>query len=65
MKWKALSDRFLTHSVAFDQLWAEIAGKRSRMKAGDVVVIPPRRKHKFTNREDVPALTFSVYSPSA
>ena len=45
------------------ELAAEIAGVRSRMKAGDVVVIPPRSKHKFTNPGDVPAVTFSVYSP--
>ena len=45
------------------ELATEIAGARSRMKAGDVVVIPPRTKHKFTNRGDVPAVTFSVYSP--
>jgi mannose-6-phosphate isomerase-like protein (cupin superfamily) len=45
------------------ELAAEIAGVRSRMKAGDVVVIPPRTKHKFTNPGDVPAITFSVYSP--
>ena len=45
------------------ELEAEIAGARSRMKAGDVVVIPPRTQHKFTNPGDVPAVTFSVYSP--
>ena len=45
------------------ELVAEIGGKRSRMKAGDVVVILPRVKHKFTNRSKRPALTFSVYAP--
>jgi mannose-6-phosphate isomerase-like protein (cupin superfamily) len=45
------------------ELAAEIEGKRSRMKRGGVVVIPPRVKHKFTNRRDQPALTFNVYSP--
>jgi mannose-6-phosphate isomerase-like protein (cupin superfamily) len=45
------------------ELAAEIAGQRSRMQAGDVVVIPPGTLHKFTNPGDVPALTFSVYSP--
>ena len=45
------------------ELSAEIAGTRSRMKPGDVVVIPPRTKHKFTNRGSVAAVTFSVYSP--
>jgi mannose-6-phosphate isomerase-like protein (cupin superfamily) len=45
------------------ELAAEIAGARSRMKAGDVIVIPPRTKHKFTNPGDRPAIAFSVYSP--
>ena len=45
------------------ELSAEIDGARSRMKAGDVVVIPPGTKHKFTNPGDEPAVTFSVYSP--
>jgi Mannose-6-phosphate isomerase len=45
------------------ELAAEIEGKRSRMKPGDVVVIPPRVKHKFTNRTGQPALAFNVYSP--
>jgi mannose-6-phosphate isomerase-like protein (cupin superfamily) len=45
------------------ELAAEIGGARSRMKAGDIVVIPPRTKHKFTNRGDVPAVTFNVYAP--
>jgi mannose-6-phosphate isomerase-like protein (cupin superfamily) len=45
------------------ELAAEIAGVRSRMKAGDVVVISPRTKHKFSNPGDVPAVAFSVYSP--
>src|ERR1700736_3398829 len=43
------------------ELSAEIGGKRSRMKAGDAVIIPPRVKHKFTNRGDQAAVTFSVY----
>lgn len=46
------------------ELSAEIGGARSRMKAGDVVVIAPRTKHKFTNRGEKPAVTFSVYSPT-
>lgn len=45
------------------ELSANIGGMRSRMKAGDVVVIPPRVKHKFTNPGDHSAVTFSVYSP--
>lgn len=45
------------------ELTAEIDGARSRMKAGDVVVIAPGTKHKFKNRGAVPAVTFNVYSP--
>ena len=45
------------------ELAAEIEGRRSRMKPGDVVVIPPRIRHKFTNRRDKPALTFNVCLP--
>ena len=45
------------------ELSAEIGGTRSRMKAGDVVLIPPRVKHKFTNHGDQSAVTFNVYSP--
>ena len=49
--------------VVEGQLSAEIDGKRSRMKAGDFVTIPPCTKHKFTNKSDRPAITFNVYSP--
>jgi mannose-6-phosphate isomerase-like protein (cupin superfamily) len=45
------------------ELSAVIGGKVSRMKAGDVVIIPPRVKHKFTNSGEEPALTFNVYTP--
>jgi len=49
--------------VIEDQLSAEIDGKRSLMKVGDFVSIPPRTKHKFTNRSNRPAVAFNVYSP--
>jgi mannose-6-phosphate isomerase-like protein (cupin superfamily) len=45
------------------ELSAEIDGKRSLMKVGDFVIIPPRTQPKFTNRSDRPAITFNVYSP--
>ena len=45
------------------ELSAEIGGKRSQMKAGDVVIVPPRVKHRFTNNGREPAVTFNVYSP--
>jgi mannose-6-phosphate isomerase-like protein (cupin superfamily) len=45
------------------ELSAEIGGKRSRMKAGDVMIVPPRVEHRFTNNGREPAVTFNVYSP--
>jgi mannose-6-phosphate isomerase-like protein (cupin superfamily) len=57
----ASSDQVLL--LIHGELSAEIGGKRSRMKSGDVVIIPPRVQHRFTNRCDQPAVTFSVYSP--
>ena len=57
----ASSDQMLL--LIYGELFTEIGGKRSRMKAGDVVIIPPRVKHRFTNGGDQPAVTFSVYSP--
>ena len=44
-------------------LSADIAGHRSELKTGDVVVIPPGTKHRFTNCGDRPAVTFNVYTP--
>jgi mannose-6-phosphate isomerase-like protein (cupin superfamily) len=49
--------------VVDGEVAAEIGKKRSRLKAGDVVIIPPGTKHKFTNRDRKAAVTFSVYSP--
>ena len=49
--------------VVEGELSAEIGGNRYRMKAGDVIIIPPRVKHKFTNSGEEPAVTFNVYSP--
>jgi mannose-6-phosphate isomerase-like protein (cupin superfamily) len=34
------------------ELSAEIGGTRSRMKAGDTVIIPPRVKHKLAHSPD-------------
>jgi mannose-6-phosphate isomerase-like protein (cupin superfamily) len=45
------------------ELNARIGENRSRMKAGDVVVIPPGTRHKFLNHGTEPAVTFSVYCP--
>ena len=45
------------------RLMAEIGGKNLAMNVGDVVIIPPRVKHKFTNPSDTSAVTFNVYCP--
>jgi putative ABC transport system ATP-binding protein len=45
------------------ELVGEVGGRRQRLKAGDVVIIPPGTKHKFTNHGELPALTFNIYSP--
>jgi mannose-6-phosphate isomerase-like protein (cupin superfamily) len=57
----ASSDQVLL--LIHGELSAEIGGKRSRMKSCDVVIIPSRVLHRFTNRGDHQAVTFSVYSP--
>jgi mannose-6-phosphate isomerase-like protein (cupin superfamily) len=46
------------------RLRADIGGKILAMNMGDVVIIPPRVKHKFTNPGDTRAVTFNVYCPS-
>jgi mannose-6-phosphate isomerase-like protein (cupin superfamily) len=45
------------------QLLAEISGHKSTMHSGDVIIIPARRKHKFTNNGEKMAITFNVYCP--
>ena len=45
------------------ELLAEIDGERGNLNAGEVVVIPPGVKHKFTNNGNAPAVTFNVYCP--
>src|SRR4051812_26602653 len=45
------------------ELSAEIEGEKTTMKAGDVVVIAPGKKHRFTNQGSMKAVTFNVYCP--
>jgi mannose-6-phosphate isomerase-like protein (cupin superfamily) len=45
------------------EVLAEIEGESQTMKKFDVVVIPPGKKHKFTNQSRNPVLTFNTYSP--
>jgi mannose-6-phosphate isomerase-like protein (cupin superfamily) len=42
---------------------AEVGSERFRMTAGDIVVIPPGVKHKFSNPGPAIAVTFNVYCP--
>jgi mannose-6-phosphate isomerase-like protein (cupin superfamily) len=45
------------------RLMADIGGRNLVMNIGDVVIIPPRVKHKFTNPGDTSAVNFNVYCP--
>jgi mannose-6-phosphate isomerase-like protein (cupin superfamily) len=45
------------------ELLAEVDGKRQDLNAGDALIIPPKVRHKFTNKGKTPALTFNVYCP--
>ncbi|MBV8101794.1 MAG: cupin domain-containing protein [Verrucomicrobia bacterium] len=45
------------------KLAAEVGSEVGDLVPGDVVLIPPNTKHKFTNTGSEPAVTFNVYSP--
>lgn len=45
------------------ELEAEISGRHSKLKPGDMVTIAPGVKHRFVNSGENPAVTFNVYSP--
>jgi mannose-6-phosphate isomerase-like protein (cupin superfamily) len=45
------------------ELSAELDEERQILTAGDVVVIQPKVRHKFTNIGKRSALTFNVYCP--
>src|SRR5688572_30273847 len=47
------------------ELFAEVRKETRRLKAGDVVVVPRRARHRFTNRGKRTAVTFNVYAPPA
>lgn len=44
---------------------AEIGDSRSTLRRGDVVIVPRRVDHRFTNAGKSKAVTFNVYSPPA
>ena len=45
------------------ELAAEIGSERFTMNTGDMVIIPPGVKHKFTNPGIAVAVTFNTYCP--
>jgi mannose-6-phosphate isomerase-like protein (cupin superfamily) len=44
---------------------AEIAEEKTRLRKGDVVIVPVGTPHRFANEGTEPASTFSVYAPPA
>lgn len=57
------SDQILL--VLEGEVQAEIADEKARLRRGDVVIVPAGIDHRFFNRSDQPARTFSVYAPPA
>jgi len=45
------------------EVQAEVESQKETMKQGDVIIIPPRTKHRFTNRGKTTVVTFNVYAP--
>lgn len=44
---------------------AEVGRETRKLKAGDVVIVPRRAAHRFTNKGKRTAVTFNVYAPPA
>lgn len=42
---------------------AELNGKKSRVRSGDVVVVPPGTRHNFTNAGRSPLRIVTIYAP--
>jgi mannose-6-phosphate isomerase-like protein (cupin superfamily) len=47
------------------EVFAEVSGQTATMKKGDVVIVRKGKKHRFSNRTQQRAVTFSVYAPPA
>jgi mannose-6-phosphate isomerase-like protein (cupin superfamily) len=45
------------------EVLAELEGERKSLSRGDVIVIPPGVRHKFTNEAKQDCVTFNTYSP--
>ncbi len=57
------SDQVLV--VLQGEVTAEIAAESAVLKSGDAVVVPAKTPHKFSNRGEERAVTFSVYAKPA
>jgi mannose-6-phosphate isomerase-like protein (cupin superfamily) len=44
---------------------AEVGDETAALTAGDVVIVPRKAPHRFTNRGERKAVTFNVYVPPA
>jgi mannose-6-phosphate isomerase-like protein (cupin superfamily) len=47
------------------ELLAEIGKEKMTLRKGDVVIVPKKTPHRFTNKAASPAKTFNVYVPPA
>ena len=47
------------------ELLAEIGKEKTTLRKGDVVIVPAKVAHRFTNKAASPAKTFNVYAPPA
>jgi mannose-6-phosphate isomerase-like protein (cupin superfamily) len=47
------------------EILAEIGEEKITLRKGDVVIVPAKVAHRFTNKAASPAKTFNVYAPPA
>jgi mannose-6-phosphate isomerase-like protein (cupin superfamily) len=45
------------------ELNGEVGEERPHLRKGDVIIIPAGVKHRFSNHNREPAVTFNVYAP--
>jgi mannose-6-phosphate isomerase-like protein (cupin superfamily) len=57
------SDQILL--VLEGEVHAEVAEEKARLCRGDMVIVPAGVDHRFSNRSEQLARTFSVYAPPA
>ncbi|HTG45105.1 MAG TPA: cupin domain-containing protein [Verrucomicrobiae bacterium] len=49
--------------VISGEVFAEVEAETKLLSRGDVILIPPGTRHKFTNRGPADCVTFNTYSP--